>query len=32
MNFIGISYMSWKKKGKGFLWEQVQGDRWKVEG
>jgi hypothetical protein len=20
MNFMGISYMGWKKKGKGFLW------------
>jgi hypothetical protein len=32
MNFMGNSYMDWKEKGKGFLWEQAQGDRWKVEG
>jgi hypothetical protein len=31
MNFMANSYMDWKEKGKGFLWGQVQGSRWKVE-
>ncbi|KRO61980.1 MAG: hypothetical protein ABR82_05515 [Verrucomicrobia subdivision 6 bacterium BACL9 MAG-120507-bin52] len=24
--------MSWREKGKGFLWEEVEGNRWKVTG
>jgi hypothetical protein len=32
MNFMRHSYMDWKEKGKGFLWGQVQGNRWKVSG
>jgi hypothetical protein len=32
VNFMGNSYMSWREKGKGFLWEEVEGNRWKVEG